>query len=433
MREKMKKTLEDAKKIIVTYKYIFILYTVIFLAIIAVSIMFIDKRFEKSGGANNSGPAIGQTENTQKTKLPQGTNEWLTTLSSCPSGKELFTTFPVKEGDYTAIIPLGNTNPTGHVFPTDHIYVEVFDPQNPALMKTAGRKALISPADMWIFGIQKSEQVGGITDWGMDFSPCRDIKGKFGHVGTISAKLQTEVDKAEGKCDEYVTGGNTYRSCRYEELKIRVKAGEVIGTSGSERSGMLDIWMSDYRETPIKRANESRWDSQLNYVSCFLDYYKPSLTEKYYDLLRGPNNGKRAKEPRCGTTEVDIAGTAQGVWFYNLQGQVRQEDPHLALVFDNLETDKQIFSVGTSAKGAGIPSGTFYFAPQGMGRVNRDFSQVTADGSVYCYNSGQRNGGTTKSILLTMPSAEKLRIKSFAYSCGAGPWTVGDGFVEYDR
>lgn len=380
-----------------------------------------------------SNKKAGSTKNNfnPKTATQSTDTKTSSSLSECGETKELFTSFPVKEGEYVAITPLGNLNPPGHTFPTDHLYVEVFDPRNVQAYTLDKQKALLAPADMVINSIQSSEEVGGITDWAIDFSRCKDVKGKFGHVGSISEKLKTEIAKQTNKCNEYQTGGHTYRSCKYETLKIQVKNGEQIGTAGSQRSGMLDIWLSDYREPQVKRANPDRWGSGRNDVSCFLDYYPSAQKNQYYELLRGPNGGKRIKEPRCGTVEVDISGTAQGVWFYNLVGQVQGEDPHLALAFDNIETDKQVFSVGNSASSAGISSGRYSFVPKSSGKVNRDFSQVSADGSVYCYDT--KNNGASKAILLTLPTAEKLRIgKAATSSCGSGPWTLSN-YVEFAR
>lgn len=430
----MKNALKKIAEFIKEHKVVAVgVALILVVAIIITTIMIANLGKPKSQDKFIGGPTIGPSEESQKKDLEQPQNKVLASLPECGNTKELFTIFPVKEGDYTSIIPLGNLNPSGHTFPTDHLYVEVHDPQKPAaVIKTSGRKALIAPADMWIFGIQSSEQVGGITDYGIDFSPCRDVKGKFGHVGTISPKIKAEIDKTQGKCNEYETGGNKYRNCEYSDIKIQVKAGEEIGTSGSERSGMLDIWMSDYREPQVKRANQSRWSSDRNYVSCFLDYYPAPQKDKYYGTLRGPGGGKRTKEPRCGTVDVDTAGTAQGVWFYNLQGQVQHEDPHLALVYDNIETDKQRFSVGTSAEKVGISSSVYSFVSKTVGKVNRDFSQVSADSAVYCYDTISNNRGGNMSILLTMPNAETLRISKLPGSCGIGPWTMGE-YVEFAR
>lgn len=373
-------------------------------------------------------PVIGQADDSKK---PESANS---SLPSCSTTKELFTTFPVKDGEFSSITALGNLNPSSHTFPTDHIYVEVFDPQNPQNYTLDKAKSLLAPADIWITNIKSSERIGSVVDYALDFFPCKDVKGQFGHVGSISATLKSAIDMVEANCNEYETGGYKYRSCEYKDLKIQVKSGEKIGTAGSERAGMFDIWMSDYREPQVKRANSSRWNADRNYVSCFLDYFSIAQKTQYYGMLRGPKGGKRTKEPRCGTVEVDIAGTAQGVWFYNSTGQVQGEDQHLALAYDNIETDKQVFSVGTSASNAGISSAAYHFIPKTDGKVDRNFSQVTSDGAVYCYNTTSIRDGSKKSILLTMPSAEKLRLqKAPGSSCGSGPWTMSTGYVEFDR
>jgi hypothetical protein len=408
------------------------------LAVILGLILFsIHNKGRRKINTNNVGPAIDQVSTDtkkQEANTSFGDDQALASLPSCGRSKEVFSTFPVKEGDYSKIIPLGNLNPSSHTFPTDHIYVEVYDPQRPAaVIRASGRKSLIAPADMWIYKISNSEQVGGITDWAIDFSPCKDVKGKFGHVGTIADKLQAAIDKAVTNCNEYKTGGHTYKSCDFYGFKLKVESGEEIGTAGSERSGMLDIWMSDYREPEIPRANPARWSADRNYVACFLDYFKASQKDQFYKLLIGPNNGVRTKEPRCGTVNVDIPLTAQGVWFYNLTGKLQNEDQHLALVYENMETDKQTISMGNSGNSVGLPSASYQFVPVNSGKVNRNFSQVSADSTVYCYDTKSRLDGVVKSILLTMPSSDKLRIGSNPKGkCGSGTQTLTN-FVEFAR
>ena len=215
--------------------------------------------------SNNTGSTIDQVNtrtNKQETNAPLGVDQALASLPSCGSRKEIFSTFPVKECDYSKIVPLGNLNPSSHTFPTDHIYVEIHDPRRPAaVIQTSGRKDLIAPADMWIYKVSKSEQVGGITDWAMDFSPCKDVKGKFGHVGTIADKLQAAIDTAEKKnCHEYETGGHTYRSCEYYGFTLRVESGEVIGTAGRAfgDAGYLDERLPRTRNSANKSSSLER-------------------------------------------------------------------------------------------------------------------------------------------------------------------------------
>ena len=65
------------------------------------------------------------------------------------------------------------------------------------------------------------------------------------------------------------------------------------------------------------------------------------------------------------------------------------------------------------------------------------FLKGTPDGKVYCYNTQSYNGGqggAKKAILLTMPSAGKLRLaKASTFVCGAGPRQMPTSVVEYER
>lgn len=58
---------------------------------------------------------------------------------------------------------------------------------------------------------------------------------------------------------------------------------------------------------------------------------------------------RRIIAPTCGTIMQDIAGTAQGRWFFDTSSG---EDRHLALVHDNVDPRVGVFSVGTSLTGS---------------------------------------------------------------------------------
>ncbi|MFM7212576.1 MAG: hypothetical protein ACKOYQ_11375, partial [Actinomycetota bacterium] len=104
-----------------------------------------------------------------------------------------------------------------------------------------------------------------------------------------------------------------------------------------------------------------------------------------------------------------------------------REDDQLALVTENIEPQYQVVSMGAAGLSKGIPSGRWRFIPQKSGQVNRDFSQVTPDGKVYCYDDGLQEA----KVLITMPSATKLRVGTTTGSC-TGTLTIGD-YVEFDR
>ena len=206
----------------------------------------IKKDTEKIGSTIQDGPTIpdgaGQNNNGKNEKEQLG-------LPSCGNKMDFFTVSPIKSEDYGDLIPLGNLNPTGHVFPTDHIYLFSKNTPDNGRASEALAKPFYSPGDMLITDISTSEELNTKkTDYAMTYQPCAEFRGKFGHIGRLSARLKAEIEKiTDKKCDEYFTGGSKYRACRYDQLKIFVKAGEELGTVFNGRSAALDIWATDFR------------------------------------------------------------------------------------------------------------------------------------------------------------------------------------------
>ncbi|MBV9080411.1 MAG: hypothetical protein JO102_04745, partial [Elusimicrobia bacterium] len=123
-----------------------------------------------------------------------------------------------------------------------------------------------------------------------------------------------------------------------------------------------------------------------------------------------------------------------GDW-YKIGAPDLPEDPHLALVPDNINPNVQNISCGTSVSGL---TGWRTFTPQTSGTHNRDFSQVTSDGAVYCYDNFVDPLGqpafTGYYVLITMPSATTLEIERVnTANCGGGPWSMSGNAVTFQR
>jgi len=135
----------------------------------------------------------------------------------------------------------------------------------------------------------------------------------------------------------------------------------------------------------------------------------------------------------------DLPGTPQGNWYLFGTGNYPDtfpKDQHLALVRDNIHPSRGVFSVGTSIPG--LRPDVYHFNPQTTGRVNLDFSQVTADGNVYCYDSLYHYWGEQSSpahsILLQLTSETILRIENqYTAGCGTGPWAFQSNFADFER
>jgi hypothetical protein len=111
------------------------------------------------------------------------------------------------------------------------------------------------------------------------------------------------------------------------------------------------------------------------------------------------------------------------------------EDPHLALADDNdFNTDRQVFSVGTSMGNSGLPPGPYFFQPASIGVVNREFKGVTPAGGTHCYDAFSATFPPIV-LLVQMPTPTTLRMERVtADSCQAAqPWSFGPRATEFER
>ncbi len=368
----------------------------------------------------------------QQAEQPEGGRQKTTLdLPSCGSKNEFFNTAPISLSQITTITPLGNLNPSGHTFPTDHNYFNI--------IKVGGSLTaevpLYSPSGATVTRIDFSEHLSEsppFTDYNIHLSSCKEVRIRFAHVSSLSEKLKTALTAPYNNCNEYTTGGNSYRYCS-KNVDIAVEAGEQIGTAGGREQSGLDVWAYDDRTSPLQYANPNRWYEDQKHIVCAIDYFTPEIKSAMQAKLGGWDGTKRKIQPVCGEIEQDEAGTAQGVWFVEGTAQTYPEDPHLALVHDNIDPAKGVFSAGTSI--SGLPSGTYYFSPVGSGFVNRDFKDVIADGNFYCFEAAGGKPYTQHvAIILQLTTPATLRIeKQNSNACGSGPWAFGPNYADFER
>jgi len=393
-------------------------------------------------------PTEGRNVSSAMAPLPRrGDMDTWQELPNCPTGakaNQLLTRFPLNAGDHGGITPLGNLMPTSHTLPTPHMYVSVAGttylpdppPGQPPEVTPGNAKNLYAPGRMWILQLSTFDTLfddGTVRhEYDYWFGLCNQVKGRFGHVSGISSKLANAIKGLKPDCSEYSIPtqwpDRSFRSCSYNNLKIALKAGELIGDVGGY-NGNLDFKVVDFRRPAAKYAKQSRWLPEVSRAVCFLDYYPAKLKEEFYGFLGNDDLSiKRTVEPRCGRIAQDVAGTAKGAWLYQVTGWFTGvEEDHLALVNDNIEPQYQVVSMGAAGLSKGIPSGGWRFIPQTSGQVNRDFSQVKPDGKVYCYDDGR----SEDKVLVTMPSTTKLRVGTTTGPC-TGTLTMGD-YVEFNR
>ena len=347
--------------------------------------------------------------------------------------------------DLLGIVPLGNLAPPGHTFPTQHLYFFVrragADPLD--FGSPPATVPVFSPGHVWLTSVATSEHLSAsppFIDYSLNFKPCNQFMAYFFHVQTLSDDLLDRIGPLqEGRCETYSTGGETYRRCD-KRVSVEIRAGEIIGTTGREGQNALDFGAYDGRATPLAYANPSRHRSSPDgldqlHVVCVIDYFKPDVRDELVARLgQHAGTGSRTIGPVCSEVEQDEPGTAQGKWYRKATVDQFPEDPHLALVHDNVDPSIGAFSIGTSVPG--LRPGVYHFSPRESGSVNLDFGLVTPDGRVYCYDSLSVRGSPMPSliILLELTNETALRIEGQeAPECGTGPWALQSGYAEFER
>ncbi|TSC93479.1 MAG: Uncharacterized protein CEN89_16 [Candidatus Berkelbacteria bacterium Licking1014_7] len=390
------------------------------------------KNSGSSGASQSSGDSSGASSNSSSQDSGQDSGESAdqssdNVLSSCGANYSFFSHSPLDSSNFTGLVPLGNLNPSGHTFPTDHIYFYLTNPNQ--------KSAVYAPGNATVTKISASEHVGqGYTDYSISFKPCSELEVYFLHISSLSQTLQNVLVAPYGWDSTYTTGGSTYRNYG-KNVSVSVSAGDQIGTAGGNPGqNALDMGAYDTRTT-LNFINPSARQNSVHTV-CPIDYYsgnlKTTLMGRFGDYDGDP---KRTTEPVCGSIDQDAAETAQGIWLVKGTTKVSGEDPHLALVHNNIYPNKAVFSVGTSMSASGLPAKPFEFYPSGSGLVNRDFDDVRSDGNIYCYQldgQGWVEGNFTIILQLTFSTALKIEKQSSA-SCGSGPWTFTGNQSEFVR
>lgn len=340
------------------------------------------------------------------------------------TGNALLSRSPVALSALQEIDPLGNLNPPGHVFPSDHIYFYQ--------ASGASFTPVVSPGEITItqVGLQTMTTGAATTsDYVIRFFPCADVMLYFYHLAALSPELKAQVGAITGGCNpSYVIGSTTYQQC-YKEVSIALSAGAAVGTMGA--SGAIDLGAIDRRVPSLAYVNPGRTQGATgeftaNKTVCPIDYFTTDAATAMRALL-GARNFKRVVAPVCGEVMQDVAGTAQGRWYFDNSDA---EGAHLALVHDNADATLGAFSVGTSI--ASLPVGVYTFRPVLSGRLNADFSRVMADGNVYCY---EVTSPSPQRIYVRMPDASTLQIgASPGSSCGAqATWNAALAATTFKR
>jgi len=353
-------------------------------------------------------------------------------LANC-QGTEFLTVAPIDPGVLREIVPLGSLSPPAHTLPTDHLYLNTT-----VVAGVAAVSNVVAPGNIVITEVSKQTRSGGGPNdginYGMKFFPCADVFMYFAHLVTLRAEFAAQVG-AITNCDPpYSTGGITSVACN-KLVHISLAAGTVIGTAGGPTFPGIDNGGADRRVPQLAFVNQARsyGNNQSfgqNRTICPVDYFVPAVANALRARF-GRSGVTRTIPPVCGTLMQDVPNSAQGRWYFD---NTVQDDPHLALAHDNADPRLGVISSGTSIPS--LPVGARGFTPVASGRINLDFSLVTSDGLVYCYQTfTPLPPPPSRHVLIQLTSTTRLRIEGVIGAACGDPttWTFSAGAREFTR
>lgn len=331
-----------------------------------------------------------------------GVKENLGIYPACPKDLTGILTYPLIDlKGVAAIWPLGNISPPGHTSPADHNYFG----------GVSGEKvAVYAPADGWITNITsilaKDEKTGkynarGIT---IDIDICKGLTLTFANLTEASGILKDGWPKNDNGCKyDIVKPGHTYTEGQcYYHSNIKVKAGDLLGYTQSDQTQPgntflgFEIWAANYNKAPDANVDWDYYqDDRRAHIMCTFDLYSGDLKNQFYAKLGGidQKTGKftpRTIVPLCGQVNQDVAGTIQGMWFSGKPKEkndsVEFRNGGLAFIHNNYDGITGEISIGGDLNDGKATIG--FFNPVHFGLINREPSEVKADGNIYCYNAG---------------------------------------------
>jgi hypothetical protein len=366
-----------------------------------------------------------------------GSTKTESTYPACPADLTGILTAPLMDPEHiAALTPLGNLNPPGHTSPVDHIYFATTE---------TGHIPLKAPADAWITRVV----VQSVRDAAGNYSPdgftitytiCQGVQLDLASHADVSDGLKSELARLTGQCafHDRKPGHTDYgdSQCIYQ-LNYPVKAGDELGWVQTVPTdhGMdlpFEVWASNYNHTTRDDVNwdyYTSYDSFYPYAVCLFDLYSGDLRTSYYAKfgMYGQKDKKggpwlftpRTIEPRCGQITQDLFGALQGMWFagpadgktnYEFQGK------GLAFVHNNIDPSKAEISVGGFITPA---AGISMFAPKHSGTVDREPSEVKADGQIYCYNTNGAASTLGGKILAQVVDDHHITVEHQSGTCGS--------------
>lgn len=355
--------------------------------------------------------------------LPACSDPWDPSSEPCEPGP-YFTELPVAAEAINYFLVLGQFGPPGDVFPRGQTGLQLTSAALTPVRAVGDVEIIFVESSRWL----ASPTRPGHTDYSLTFRipGCQVITGNYEHIAELEPRFAEHLARAT--CDVYSTESETLEACG-TRVNIPVSAGEVLGQAGGTMTG-LDFDLFDERVT-FDFVAAHRYPMARRAI-CPQPLFVPTLRDFLLDRT-GSQHVRRTAEPRCGTMEIDVAGTAQGMWVldgHDVTLTAATFDRFFALAPSAFEPDRY-HTLVTAHPGFRVsPWGyiNWYFELQDTGRVNRPFPVLPPDGTLFCYrpdsDSVYRLHIETASILMALGADGKVTLERRDHAPGESPCFV---------
>lgn len=227
------------------------------------------------------------------------------TSPSTAGGPLVFRASPLDEAEIRFIVPLGNLNPPGHTFPSDHIYFYNRIPNTPF----TGAIPVYAPAD-----------------------------GRVQFI--LQSGVESQIGVRAGTCIYYLAHVVLDPSI---QQGATLTAGQRIGVTGSIAYG-IDLGVINEQKN-VYFVNPLRYAGPSAHGDAPLTFYEEPLRSRMYSRVQAVGSNLD------GRFSFDEAGKLVGNWF--LEGTPVTESmnaaawpKHLAFVYDNYDPSRLRIAIG---------------------------------------------------------------------------------------